>query len=83
MTTATKTAGCRKTKKMKTELVCPCGRTLEVMVQKNGWFLSLEAVALANRWKLESAFEVKLVDKIPAYCPDCHDTYRQCQCRDC
>ena len=81
MTTATKTAGCRRTK-MTTDLVCPCGKRLKVSVQKNGWLLSLIAVALAHHWKLEENFEVHWGKTMPAYCPNCHGTH-QCQRRDC
>jgi hypothetical protein len=82
MTTAIKTAECRKTKKtMTTELVCPCGNRLKVSVQKNGWFLSLEAVAMANHWNLD-LHTSSLGETFPALCPKCHDVHH-CQCRDC
>lgn len=57
---------------MKTELVCPCGRRLEVSVRKRGWLMSLIAVALASRWKVCEHYEAKWGKTIDAYCPDCH-----------
>lgn len=64
-----------KTAKMTTELVCPCGKRLEVSVESNGWFDALSAVALANRWKLEDNFDFRISEQTPAYCPYCHDTH--------
>lgn len=85
MTTAIKTAGCptKSRKTMKTELVCVCGKRLAVSVARNGWFLSLMAVALASKWKLcETGGSERLGDTYPAFCANCHDTH-VCQCRDC
>lgn len=87
MTTATKTEGCRKTKRtMTTELVCPCGNRLTVSVDKKGWLTSLWAVGLANRWivELSKIVESGWQDHFEAQCPKCLDEKpSQCQCRDC
>ena len=69
---------------MKTELVCQCGQRLEVSVQSCGWVLSLEAVALANRWVInpERIISGEWSDYMPATCPKCYQRPK-CQCRDC
>jgi hypothetical protein len=74
----------RKTAKLTTELVCPCGARFKVTVKKKGWLLSLWRVGLTKRWVIELD---KLVDgifkpEIPAKCPKCLGA-PACQCRDC
>ena len=76
MTTAIPMVGSLMNKqKMMTELVCPCGNRLEVSINKNGWFLSLQAVALANRWLLSDSDhgDLRAGCTFPARCPNCHD----------
>jgi hypothetical protein len=67
---------------MTTELVCRCGNRLKVSIQKNGWLLSLLAVSLANRWRLDHLEDIKWEEEIPGHCPKCHAA-PGCQCRDC
>lgn len=61
----------RKTAKMTTELVCPCGKRLKVSVNQNGWMPSLEAVANASSWHLDRFVEIDWAREIPAFCPHC------------
>lgn len=65
----------RMRKERRTELVCVCGKRLDVWVPNEGWLPSLIAVALANRWKIEQHWEVEWRNEIDAYCPNCHDTH--------
>ena len=70
--------------KMTTELVCHCGKTLEVSVPKKGWQLSLVAVALAEGWTLDR-YDLEWGKNIEAKCSTCRIVPHacQCQCRDC
>jgi len=79
-TTKTPTSPTRRRRMMRTELCCPCGKKLEVSVRKNGWYLSLEAVALANKWQLSDIEGFGgMAARFPALCPECH---HHNQCRD-
>lgn len=83
MTTPMRTEGSPTNKRTRTtELVCPCGKRLEISVDKNGWLLSLLAITLAHRWKLKDATMSEWSEEIDATCPTCRAP-EQCQCRDC
>lgn len=56
---------------MKTELVCPCGKRLEVSVRKNGWWTSLIVVAAASLWNIDRYADIAWGKEIPAFCPHC------------
>lgn len=66
-----KTMTCRKTAKMMTELVCPCGHRLEVSVKFNGWYIDLLDVAHASGWRVQDS--PMLSQHIAAKCPQCRD----------
>jgi hypothetical protein len=75
MTTAIKMEEC-PTSKMRTELVCPCGKRLSVSVQslpEGGIAMKdLQAVAGASKWKICEDYIQKLGEVIDAFCPNCH-----------
>ena len=60
-----------KSRTMMTNLVCHCGKRLEVSVRKDGWMLSLQAVALGNRWHLDHWLDLVWAKEIAALCPGC------------
>ena len=66
---------------MTTELRCKCGKALEVSGPKEGWRLSLVAVALANGWTLDR-YDLEWSKSIEAKCSTCR-VAPHCQCRDC
>jgi hypothetical protein len=45
--------------------------------------LSLLAVSLANRWRLDHLEDIKWAAEIPGHCPAPCCQRKYCQCRDC
>lgn len=74
MATTTKPGSPKIPTTMTSELACKCGKRLKVSIPSTGWRMSLMALSLANRWKLEHGYDVMWGDSIPAFCPKCNQT---------
>lgn len=61
------------------ELRCSCGKSVEILINCKGWWVSAKAMAGGLRWKLCENTSQCLSDRLEAICPNCN---HGCQRRD-